>query len=531
MTSAAVTTLPRPASEADPIASLEALERRALWLSTWMIHNANHLRPNRDGLKVGGHQASCASSVTLLAALYGHAVRPEDRVAVKPHAGPVFHALMYLMGAQSREALERFRGFGGVQSYPSRTKDTAPVDFSTGSVGLGVGVTLFASLVQDYLQTHGLLGRAPGRMIALMGDAELDEGNIFEALLEGWKHEVRNLWWIIDYNRQSLDGVVADQLFQKIQSFFATVGWNVVTLKYGKLLRAAFAEPGGDSLQRWIDDCPNDLYSALTFEGGAGFRRALEASHGTDLGIQRVLAAHDDASLHRLMTNLGGHDMAAIVEAFDEAAKTDRPTCFVAYTVKGWGLPFAGHKDNHSGLMNEAQMEAFRNSQGIVPGEEWEPFAGLDAAGCRAAAWLHRAGPLPPAAHRDAQARPGAAHAAPLAAGRRDHVDAGGFRPADAGSGQIRQCARRARGHHLARRHRLDQPRRLGQSGRALRPYAPFRRLQGPQAALGPEMGALAGGPAYRARHRREQSVPAAGRAWPGRAAVRPAAAARGHGL
>ena len=84
----------------------------------------------------------------------------------------------------------------------------------------------------------------PGRMIALMGDAELDEGNIFEALLEGWKHEVRNLWWIIDYNRQSLDGVVADQLFQKIQSFFATVGWNVVTLKYGKLLRAAFAEPG-----------------------------------------------------------------------------------------------------------------------------------------------------------------------------------------------------------------------------------------------------------------------------------------------
>jgi Pyruvate dehydrogenase complex, dehydrogenase (E1) component len=162
MTSAAITALPRPVGEADPIASLEALERRALWLSTWMIHNANHLRPNRDGLKVGGHQASCASSVTLLAALYGHAVRPEDRVAVKPHAGPVFHALMYLMGAQSREALERFRGFGGVQSYPSRTKDTAPVDFSTGSVGLGVGVTLFASLVQDYLQTHGCSAAPPG---------------------------------------------------------------------------------------------------------------------------------------------------------------------------------------------------------------------------------------------------------------------------------------------------------------------------------------------------------------------------------
>jgi pyruvate dehydrogenase E1 component len=380
MTSAAIAAPRRVAPELDRIACLQALERRALWLSTWMIHHANHVRPNRDGLKVGGHQASSASAVTLLTALYGHALRPEDRMAVKPHAAPVFHALMYLLGAQSREALERFRGFGGAQSYPSRTKDSTPVDFSTGSVGLGVGVTLFGSLVQDYLQTHGLLHRPPGRMIALMGDAELDEGNIYEALLEGWKHDVRNLWWIIDYNRQSLDGVVADQLFRKIQSFFATVGWDVVILKYGSLLKAAFAEAGGESLKRWIDDCPNDLYSALTFEGGAGFRRELERTMGDDLGVRRILAAHDDAALHRLMTNLGGHDMAAVVEAFDEAAKGDRPTCFVAYTVKGWNLPFAGHKDNHAGLMNEAQLEAFRTAQGIAPGEEWQPFAGLDVA-------------------------------------------------------------------------------------------------------------------------------------------------------
>jgi pyruvate dehydrogenase E1 component len=383
MTSTAVVKAPRSEGEPDRIACLEDLERRALWLATWMIHHANHVRPNRDGLKVGGHQASSASAVTLLTALYGHALGPNDRVAVKPHAAPVFHALMYLMGAQTRDALERFRGFGGVQSYPSRTKDSAPVDLSTGSVGLGVGATLFASLAQDYLQAHGLLDHPPGRMIALLGDAELDEGNVFEALLEGWKHEIRNLWWIIDYNRQSLDGVVADQLFHKIHSFFGTVGWDVVTLKYGKLLRAAFAEPGGEALQRWIDDCPNDLYSAITFEGGAGFRRELEASLGTDLGIQRVLASHDDAGLHRLMTNLGGHDMAAVVEAFDEAAKTERPTCFVAYTVKGWSLPFAGHKDNHAGLMNQAQMDSFRAAQAIAPGEEWDLFAGLDQSRAR----------------------------------------------------------------------------------------------------------------------------------------------------
>jgi pyruvate dehydrogenase E1 component len=369
-----------PAPVTDLIASLTAAERRALWLATWMIHNANHIRPSRDGLKVGGHQASCASSVTLLTALYCHALRPQDRMAVKPHAAPIFHALMYLMGRQDQEALERFRAFGGAQSYPSRTKDTPVIDFSTGSVGLGVGATLFASLVQDYLQAHAMQGASPGRMIALMGDAELDEGNVFEALLEGWKHDVRNLWWVIDYNRQSLDGVVSDRLFQKIQSFFANVGWTVVTLKYGKLLQAAIDGPGGEILGRWIDECPNDLYSALTFEGGGAFRRVMTAEVGSDLGIRRLLAQHDDEALHRLMTNLGGHDMASIVEAFDQAAKSDAPTCFVAYTIKGWNLPFAGHKDNHAGLMNVAQMAEFKSRQGIADGAEWEKFAGLDRA-------------------------------------------------------------------------------------------------------------------------------------------------------
>src|SRR5689334_9173831 len=359
------------------IACLTALERKVLWLSTWMIHNANHLRPNRDGLKVGGHQASSASLATLMTALYFDVLRPQDRVAVKPHASPVFHAIQYLLGHQNREKLERFRAFGGAQSYPSRTKDTVPVDFSTGSVGLGVGMTLFASIAQDYLAAHKALEHEPGRMIALMGDAELDEGNVFEALLEGWKHDVRNLWWVIDYNRQSLDGVVSDLLFLKIQSFFATVGWNVVLLKYGKRLDAAFAEPGGEALREWIDRCPNDLYSALTFEGGAGFRRELEATLGEDAGIKRLLASHDDAALHRLMTNLGGHDMATVVEAFDRASASEQPTCFVAYTIKGMGLPFAGHKDNHAGLMTEAQMAEFQKAQGIAPGEEWERFAGL----------------------------------------------------------------------------------------------------------------------------------------------------------
>ncbi|HYD04363.1 MAG TPA: transketolase, partial [Reyranella sp.] len=357
---------------------LRELERKVLWLSAWTIHHANHVRPNRDGLKVGGHQASCASLATVMTALYFSVLRPEDRVAVKPHASPVFHAIQYLFGHQSREKLETFRGLGGAQSYPSRTKDVDDVDFSTGSVGLGVAMTLFSSIVQDYVRLKQLApaDRPTGRMVALVGDAELDEGNVFEALLEGWKHDVRNLWWVIDYNRQSLDGVVNDRLFGRIGEMFELVGWRVVTLKYGKLLETAFAQPDGEQLRQWIDDCPNSLYSALVFKGGAGWREALTRDLNQYPGIRRILEQHDDASLHRLMTNLAGNDMQAVLDAFEEV-RDDTPTCFIAYTIKGQGLPFAGHKDNHSGLMTLEQMAGFKKGMSIADGQEWDKFAGL----------------------------------------------------------------------------------------------------------------------------------------------------------
>ncbi|MGH6947391.1 MAG: 1-deoxy-D-xylulose-5-phosphate synthase N-terminal domain-containing protein [Kiloniellales bacterium] len=361
------------------LAELKALERKILWLSAWTIHNANHLRPGDDGLKVGGHQASSASMVTLMTALYFAVLRPFDRIAVKPHASPVFHAIQYLLGNQTRAQLESFRAFGGAQSYPSRTKDDDDVDISTGSVGLGVAMTTFASLAQDYVRLKGLApAEVPeGRLVALVGDAELDEGNVYEALLEGWKHDVRNVWWVIDYNRQSLDAVVTDRLFGRIDQLFANMGWEVVTLKYGKRLQAAFAKPGGEALRRWIDDCPNSLYSALVFKGGAAWRQHLLRDLGEEPGMKALLASYDDPALAALMTNLAGHDLESVLDAF-EAATSDKPTCFIAYTIKGFGLPFAGHKDNHAGLMNPEQMSSFQKMNGIAPGEEWEPFAGLE---------------------------------------------------------------------------------------------------------------------------------------------------------
>ena len=363
----------------DRLTMLRALERRILWLSTWMIHHANHVRPNVDGLKVGGHQASSASVATLMTALYLDVLRPSDRVAVKPHASPVFHAIQYLLGRQTREKLERFRAFGGVQSYPSRTKDTDDVDISTGSVGLGVAMTTFAALVQDYLDAHERLGPQGkrGRMVAVVGDAELDEGNVYEALLEGWKHDVRDLWWVIDYNRQSLDAVISDRLFGRFNRLFTSMGWDVVTIKYGKRLHEAFARPGGEALRQWIDACPNSLYSALVVKGGAAWRGHLLEDIGARRGVRTLVSEYDDDELGALMTNLGGHDMESVLEAF-EGVTDERPTCFLAYTIKGYGLPFAGHKDNHSGLMSPDDVEAMRAAHGVARGEEWEPFSGMD---------------------------------------------------------------------------------------------------------------------------------------------------------
>ncbi|MBK5960797.1 transketolase [Rhodoplanes elegans] len=356
---------------------LSALERKVLWLAAWMIHEANHVRDNVDGLKVGGHQASSASLSTIMTALYFHVLRPQDRVAVKPHASPIFHAIQYLLGRQSREKLAAFRGYKGAQSYPSRTKDTDDVDFSTGSVGLGVAQTLFASLVQDYVHDHGFAGdRSPGRMIALVGDAEMDEGNIFEALLEGWKQGVRNCWWIIDYNRQSLDAVVREGLWEQYEKLFRAFGWDVVILKYGVLLEEAFKKPGGDTLRAWIDHCPNQLYSALTFQGGAAWRRRLTDDLGDQGPLSALLDALSDDDLARLMTNLAGHDLPTLLDAFGKIDH-DRPTCIIAYTVKGHGLPLAGHKDNHAGLMTTAQMEILRNAMKVRPGHEWDFFEGL----------------------------------------------------------------------------------------------------------------------------------------------------------
>lgn len=366
---------PPAIADGETIATLETISQRVLWLSTYMIHYANKIRPNPDGLKVGGHQASCASSVNLMTALYFGVLRPEDHVAVKPHAAPVLHAIQYLLGNLPHHMLTTLRDFGGLQAYPSRTKDPAGVTISTGSVGLGAAATIFGALTQRYVRDHFGKAGGQGRYIALVGDAEIDEGNIPEAIGEASAYGLNNLWWIIDINRQSLDHIAPEGQVTQIARLFEAKGWEVLWLKYGGQQRAFFERPGGDGLRRWIDSCSNAEYQTLLNADGSEIRRAvIEWGQLVGTDMRSVLAGVPDATLKDLLMNLGGHDIPQILETFASAEATDRPVVIMAYTIKGWGLPIAGHIDNHAAQLTSAHIAALQEQHGIAEGHEWDGY-------------------------------------------------------------------------------------------------------------------------------------------------------------
>jgi pyruvate dehydrogenase E1 component len=363
---------------------LGSIQRRVLWLATRMIHEANHVRVTADGTKVGGHQASSASVVSILTALYfGGWLRAGDRVSIKPHASPVFHAIQYLLGNLDRRYLLTLREFGGLQAYPSRTKDPDPVDFSTGSVGLGAAAPLFAALADRYAATH-FRSREQAherrRFVALVGDAELDEGNVWEAIGDETIRGTRlgNVLWIVDLNRQSLDRVIPGIKVQEMEALFEGIGWHVLEAKYGSRLQAVYALPGGAALRMSIDNMPNEEYQELVRLPGAEARARLLSSAPTrsHKDLTRCLADIPDDDLPSLLGDLGGHDLRELLEAFKAAdAESGRPTVLFAYTMKGWGLPFAGDPLNHSALLSQAQVDALRTQLGVPEGDDWASFA------------------------------------------------------------------------------------------------------------------------------------------------------------
>ena len=362
---------------------LAAVERRVLWLATRMVDHANRERPAGE-IKVGGHQASSASMVSIMTALWFGHLSGNDKVAVKPHASPVYHSIKYLTGELDRSYLTRLREVGGLQAYPSRTKDPDVADFSTGSVGLGAVAPLFAAMARRYIEAQfGPITDDPARFIALVGDAELDEGNIWEAVAEPALQGLGNVTWIIDVNRQSLDRVIPDQKIKKLIEFFGGAGWHVVEVKYGRRLTAAFERPGGDALRAHIDDMENERYQSLFALQGEALRERF--SDGASDELRAFVAEVPDDELRALVTNLGGHDLACLLGAYRECdSVTDRPSVVFAYTVKGWGLPIAGDPLNHAALLSGAQIDTLRDDLGVEVDTEWDRFpdGSLEAALC-----------------------------------------------------------------------------------------------------------------------------------------------------
>ncbi|GHP17425.1 pyruvate dehydrogenase E1 component [Rhodococcus sp. NKCM2511] len=379
--------------------TLHDISERVLWLSTSMIHHANRIRPNPTGLKVGGHQASCASMVTIMTSLWFEQLEAGDRVSVKPHASPVLHAINYLLGELDEKYLTTLRSYGGLQSYPSRAKDPDTVDYSTGSVGIGATAPIWGAMSRRFVDS-AFSADTPsgfrGRQYSLVGDAELDEGAVWEAVIDPGIGELGEIVWIVDLNRQSLDRVVPNIAARRLEKMFDAAGWQVITVRFGRLLENLFARTGGDALRRRILDMPNPEYQRLLRCSASELRDRLPGNGSDSTAITALIGDLDDLILTESIRNLGGHDLDALREAYAQIDDT-RPTVIIAYTVKGFGLPTQGHPQNHSSLLTVDEYAALADTLGTDVGSPWGRFDDATAAGqlCADVAERLRREPVP----------------------------------------------------------------------------------------------------------------------------------------
>ncbi|MGY0386714.1 transketolase-like TK C-terminal-containing protein [Nocardioides sp. WG-D5] len=379
MTDADVVRRTVPTGSPETIAALRDVAQRVRWLATAIVDAANRGRPNRSGVKVGGHPASSASIVEVMVALWFHELTRHDRVSVKPHASPVLHAINYLLGDLDETYLPTLRAKGGLQSYPSRLKDPDTVDFSTGSVGIGATAALWAAMSHRYLRSHFDTAPEAGRFISLLGDAELDEGAVWEAIADPAVSRMGELMWVVDLNRQSLDRVIPDIQIERLQGMFAAAGWQVVTLKWGQSISRLFEQPGGADLRTRLEQMPNEEYQRMLRVDSSEIGERIVAS-GASRELQDLVDRTAPDVLAEAVRDLGGHDLPQLIETFG-SLDTHRPSVVFAYTIKGRGLPTEGHPNNHSALLTQSQMAALAESTGNSVEDPWRrPAPGSEAA-------------------------------------------------------------------------------------------------------------------------------------------------------
>ena len=484
---------------------LDRIQKKVLWLGTYMVHHANSLRPNPDGVKVGGHQASSSSIVSLLTALYFDALRPDDLVAVKAHASPAFYAIQYLRGRLPAAALRELRTFGGLQAYPSRRKNADVVDLSTGSMGLGAVQAMFGALASRYVVDHFGGERRRGRVIVIVGDAELDEGNVAEALAEDVVGRLSNVLWIVDVNRQSLDRIVPDGRLRQMRAMFEAGGWRVTELRWGKKLQSVFDRRGGERLRERLQT--HDEHRVPAPAPAAVRRRAQGPRHDRRRGDRPH--ARPAALRHERCRARGARRRRRRPRS--PAARRG------ARLGRAGGRPPVGHLRQHDqGLGASARRRSAQSHRAPHPGPDRRAARSARhrrGRGVGRVCARQRGSPArrhAAAALQAAVPEPGAGRGARRA--RRElsdgMLDPGGVRPRArraepaAGRGSHRDRVGRRRHHHAPRG--VDQP-----QGRLLSRGAPepVRRR-----AAGRPVEGVAGRPAHRARHRRAQPVPAAGR-------------------
>ncbi|GAA1892251.1 transketolase-like TK C-terminal-containing protein [Williamsia serinedens] len=414
--------VPEIAPASPDIRTLDTIARRVLWTSTAIIHHANRVRPNPSGLKVGGHQASSASMVHIMTSLWFGQLGAGDRVSVKPHASPVLHAINHLLGELDERWLTTLREYGGLQSYPSRSKDPDPVDYSTGSVGIGATAPIWGAIARRYVDTtFGSTGT--GRQYSLVGDAELDEGAIWEAVLDPSVADLGEIVWIVDLNRQSLDRVVPNIAARRLEQMFTAAGWQVITVSFGRILESLFARPGGDALRRRIVEMPNPEYQRLLRCSAEEVRTRLPGVGPDADAITGVIGDLDDSTLLAAVANLGGHDIGALQAAYAQIDDT-RPTVVIAYTVKGFGLPIQGHPQNHSSLLSVEQFDDLAVTLGEDARNPWRRFPSESPEGqlCEQVSARLRRDPVPPlprlSVPRDVDRTPSATSTTQAALGR-----------------------------------------------------------------------------------------------------------------
>ena len=392
--------------------TLCSVQDRVLWLATSIVHHANKVRHTPSGVKVGGHQASSASMVAIMTALYFHHLRGPDRVSVKPHAAPVLHAIEYLLGQLDEKYLTTLREFGGLQSYPSRLKDPVPADFSTGSVGIGATAPIWSALAHRYVAGHFDVPQG-GRQVSLVGDAELDEGAIWEALVDPVVPHLGEVLWVVDLNRQSLDRIVPDIAVGRLTGMFEAAGWHVSTVKYGRRLEELYTRDGGSALRARIDGMTNEEYQHLLRSTPGELRERLPGVGRGRREVAKLISGLDEADLLAAVRDLGGHDLEMLIDAFAGAdAVVDRPSVVFAYTIKAWRLPTEGHPANHSALLTSEQWRQLAEDLGADASDPWAKFpdASPEAELCAAAAQRLRREPTTPVAPVPVPADVGRSH-------------------------------------------------------------------------------------------------------------------------